>query len=112
MKMLVLCYRYVHRQEIKEVLQMANTLSAKKRIRQNKTRRALNRWRKKRIHDAVNDFEKTIHFGTHEEATASFKSVSSILDKVAGKGTIHRNAAARKKGRLAKRLNEMTANAS
>jgi len=84
---------------------MAHTASAKKRIRQNSYQRSVNRWRKRRIHSAMREFDQTLHSGSAEEATTAFRSVCSILDKVAGKGTIHRNNASRRKGRLAKRLN-------
>ncbi|MBL1217856.1 MAG: 30S ribosomal protein S20 [Planctomycetes bacterium] len=84
---------------------MAHTLSAKKRIRQNTARRALNRWRKRRIHDAVRDFEEKLHGKDVGAAEQAFVRVSSLYDKVAGKRTIHRNKAARRKSRLAKRLN-------
>lgn len=86
---------------------MAHTLSAKKRIRQNAARRALNRWRKRRIHDAVCDFEETLHGKDVSAAEQAFVRVTSLYDKVAGKGTIHRNKAARRKSRLARRLNAL-----
>lgn len=88
---------------------MAHTLSAKKRIRQNINNRALNRWRKRQIHDAVRDFESTLHAGDFSAAQASYVKVVSILDKVACKGTIHRNKAARHKSQFAKRLNSLKA---
>ena len=83
---------------------MAHTLSSKKRIRQNAMHRALNRWRKRRIHDAIRKFESQLHADTIPQAEEAYRNVASILDKVAGKGTIHRNRAARKKSRLNKRL--------
>ena len=83
---------------------MAHTLSAKKRIRQNRTRKAINRWRKRRIHDAIRTFDRTLQGKDGESATQAYRGVCSILDKVASTGTIHRNKAARKKSRLARRL--------
>lgn len=85
---------------------MAHTLSAKKRIRQNATHRARNRWRKRRIHNAVKSFDHILgQHGAVSDAEEALRKASSILDKVAGKGTIHRNKAARTKSRLARRLN-------
>jgi len=84
---------------------MAHTLSAKKRNRQNKRHQAINRWRKRRVHHAVRNFERAVHGGSVDEASEAYRQACSILDKVAGKGTIHRNKAARRKSRLARRLN-------
>lgn len=86
---------------------MAHTVSARKRIRQTGKRNALNRWRKRRVHHAVLAFEKSVASGNVQEAEAAYRNATSILDKVAGKGTIHANKAARKKSRLAQRLNAM-----
>lgn len=90
---------------------MAHTLSAKKRIRQNVKRRALNRWRKRRIHHTVRAYEHALNRGTIEEAEQLLVKAISSLDKVAGKGSIHRNKAARKKSRLTRRLNAAKAKA-
>lgn len=84
---------------------MAHTLSAKKRIRQNEKRRALNRWRKRRLHTTVRDFEHSLARGTIDEAQTALTKAMSTLDRIAGKGAIHRNTAARKKSRLTRRLN-------
>ncbi len=84
---------------------MASTISAKKRIRQNVKCRSLNRWRKRRIHLAIRDFEGTLHGTSTDEAMKAFRTACSMLDKVATKGAIHKNNASRRKGRLAKRLN-------
>lgn len=86
---------------------MAHTLSAKKRIRQNKASQARNRWRKRRVKDHVKDFLAAVHDGNAEKATEAYRAVSKALDQVAASGTIHKNAAARTKSRLAKRLNDM-----
>jgi small subunit ribosomal protein S20 len=88
---------------------MAHTLSAKKSIRQNRTRKAINRWRKRRIHDAVRAFDRTLQAKNTESASEAYRGVCSILDKVACSGTIHRNNAARRKSRLARRLNSYLA---
>lgn len=83
---------------------MAHTLSAKKRIRQNVERRALNRWRKGRIRDAIRGFNEALRTHDTDSAGNQLKEVFKQLDQVAAKGTIHKNTAARKKSRLAKRL--------
>jgi len=83
---------------------VAHSLSAKKRDRQNDKRRGRNRWRKDQIKDAVKSFEKALADGNKDAAAAQLKVVYQKLDRVACKGTIHKNAASRKKSRLAKRL--------
>ena len=88
---------------------MAHTLSAKKRIRQSEAARARNRWRKRNVKDDVKEFLTAVHDGNAEKATEAYRSMTKALDQVAATGTIHRNAAARTKSRMAKRLNAMKA---
>ena len=84
---------------------MAHSLSAKKRIRQDVKRRARNRWRKGQVKEAVRAFNEALSAGEAEQAREQLKAVYRSLDRVAAKGTIHKNAAARHKARLTKRLN-------
>jgi small subunit ribosomal protein S20 len=90
---------------------VAHTLSAKKRIRQNVKRRALNRWRKNRVKDVVKDFENALKEGKkNEKAIAeALNACYKQLDKTAAKNTIHKNAAARKKARLTAAMNKALA---
>jgi len=83
---------------------MAHSLSAKKRVRQNETRNALNRFRKRKMRDAVKEVLEKIAHGTIDEAKAAFKSAARVIDRTASKGTIHKNQAARRKSRLNARL--------
>jgi small subunit ribosomal protein S20 len=84
---------------------VAHSLSAKKRVRQNLKRRARNRARKEIIKDSVKGFTAAITSGKLDVAATELKKVVQKLDRVAGKGTIHKNTAARKRSRLTKRLN-------
>ena len=88
---------------------MAHSLSAKKRMRQNLKRRGRNRWRKHQVKEAVKQFEEALHGGDKAKAAEELKTVYRKLDKVAAKGTLHKNTAARKKSRLARRLAAATA---
>jgi small subunit ribosomal protein S20 len=81
--------------------------SAKKRMRQDVKRRARNRWRKGRIKEAVRAFDQAVHEGSRERAAERLREVYKQLDQVAAKGSIHKNAASRRKARLARRLNRM-----
>ena len=86
---------------------MAHSLSAKKRIRQNVKRRARNRWRKEQVKQAVKGFDEAVKQGDKVKAAEQLNLCYKKLDQVAGTGAIHKNSAARKKARLAKRLNEI-----
>lgn len=88
---------------------MAHSLSAKKRIRQNVKRRARNRARKDLIKQQVKSFMAALAAHDAPKAEAELSKVASRLDKVAAKHTIHKNTAARRRSRLAKRLNAMKA---
>jgi len=84
---------------------VAHSLSAKKRIRQSIKRRARNRSRKEQVKESVKTFAAAITAGAFDKAETALRDVAKRLDKVAAKGTIHKNTAARKRSRLARRLN-------
>lgn len=83
---------------------MAHSLSARKRVRQNAMRRALNRWRVKSMRDAIKTFTTALASGSNEEAAKAFREAAAVVDKTAQKGVIHRNQAARRKSRMNARL--------
>jgi small subunit ribosomal protein S20 len=84
---------------------VAHSLSAKKRIRQNLKRRANNRARKVELKEQLKRFTAAVTGGDLTKAETELRQVTRRLDKVAAKGTIHKNTAARKRSRLARRLN-------
>ena len=86
---------------------MAHSLSAKKRIRQNIKSRARNRARKDLIKQELKGFSAAVTSGDLAKAETQLRSVASRLDKVASKGSLHKNTAARKRSRLARRLNAL-----
>ncbi|HVT80010.1 MAG TPA: 30S ribosomal protein S20 [Phycisphaerae bacterium] len=88
---------------------MAHTLSARKRVRQSAKRRELNRDRKRLVRLEMKKIHSVIAGGDKTAAVAEFKKTQEILDRVAGRGTIHPNTAARRKSRLAKKLNALQA---
>lgn len=84
---------------------MANIKSQIKRNRQNEKRRLRNRVYRGKARIAVRDARSVMETGTTEEETrAAVVAAISALDKAAERGTIHKNNAARRKGRLMKRL--------
>ena len=86
---------------------MANSLSSAKRQRQNVTRRASNRVRKSKLKTQIRKFTDATHDSDRERAVKEFAVTTKLLDQAAAKHTIHRNAAARSKSRLAKQLNQI-----
>ena len=88
---------------------VANLASAKKRNRQNERNRKRNRARKSEIKTETRKLLDAIHAGDVHAAQHQFSRVTKRLDQVAAKTTMHRNAAARKKSRLAKKLNAAVA---
>ncbi len=88
---------------------MAHSLSAKKRIRQNAKRKVLNRRRLKDIKLQVRKVTDAIKSRDTDAATTELRVAIKKIDKVAAKGTLHKNTAARKKSRLQRRLNAVAA---
>ncbi len=88
---------------------MAHSLSAKKRVRQNAKKRAINRARASEVKTGIRRLEETIRSGDAAKAQEQFKQVCRNLDQVASTSTMHKNTAARKKSRLAKRVNALKA---
>jgi len=88
---------------------MAHSLSAKKRIKQNEKRRAINRSRKSAVRTQIKHFEEAIKVGDKDVAAEQYKLAAMNLDKVAATSTMHKNTAARMKSRLAKKLNKLKA---
>ena len=91
---------------------MAHSLSAKKRIRQGIKRRARNRARKDSVKQQVKIFLGAVASGDFGKADTEFRKTTHWLDRVAAKGTIHKNTAARRRSRLARRLNAAKATAA
>jgi len=73
-------------------------------MRQNERRRAWNRARKGALKSQVRRYLDAVGAGDVATADERLRQVSKALDQTAAKGTIHRNAAARRKSRLARRL--------
>jgi small subunit ribosomal protein S20 len=86
---------------------VAHSLSAKKRVRQNIKRRAINRARKSQIKTQIKRFETALASGDAKAASEQYKLIVKKLDKAAATSTMHKKTAARRKSRLAKRLNAL-----
>ena len=86
---------------------MAHSLSAQKRVRQSVKRNARNRHRKLLLKNDAKGFTAAIAKGDVAAAGEAFKTVTARLGKAAAKHTIHKNAAARRRSRAAKKLNKL-----
>jgi len=88
---------------------VAHSLSAKKRIRQNAKARVINRARKSQVKSQIKHFEAALAAGDAAAAAEQYRLTVQKLDKVAATSTMHKKTAARKKSRLAKKLNALDA---
>ncbi|MFO1498938.1 MAG: 30S ribosomal protein S20 [Verrucomicrobiota bacterium] len=84
---------------------MPNTKSAERRARNSSRKHARNNSVKSALRTLEKSYLGTLTAGNKDQALASFRSVSSALDKAAKSGVIHKSTADRKKSRLAARLN-------
>jgi small subunit ribosomal protein S20 len=74
-------------------------------MRQNVKRRALNRARKTVLKSKLRKVQESLAHGGGAEADSTCQTAFQALDRAADQRTIHRNAAARRKSRLARRRN-------
>jgi small subunit ribosomal protein S20 len=91
---------------------LANSKSALKRIRVAERRRARNRPFRSAAKTYVKKAEFAIADGDPESAAEAVADAIGMLDRVAGKGIIHPNNAARRKSRLMAKFNRLTAEAT
>lgn len=91
---------------------MANHKSAIKKNRQDEERRLRNKAYRTRFKTAVKKVDAALSEQNRDAATQAFQEATSVMDSIARKGIIHKNKAARKKSRLAKKLNALLATAA
>ena len=88
-------------------IKLPNSKSAEKRVRQNKKQNAVNNHRKRLVKERMREFLSAVQGGDVAKAEQQLRSATAILDRVAGKRTIHPNTAARRKSLLARKLNAL-----
>ncbi|MEN6405065.1 MAG: 30S ribosomal protein S20 [Thermoguttaceae bacterium] len=86
---------------------MPNIKSAKKRLKQSIVARTRNRAAKHEIHTECKKVLAAVASGSVENAETELRAAAKLLDQSAAKKTIHRNAAARTKSRLAARVKKL-----
>ena len=84
---------------------MPNIKSSVRSVKTDAKRRAANAPAKAELRSTARKVEAQVAAGSKEEAQTTLKSAASLLDKAARKGNISKKAAARKKSRLAKKVN-------
>ena len=88
---------------------MANTASARKRIRQTKVRTARNAARKSRMRTFVKKVEAAIALGDKTTAADALRVAQPEMQRASGKGVVHANTVARKLSRLSARIKALAA---
>ena len=83
---------------------MANSLSARKRVRQSEKSRLLNASQRSRVRTSIKKVLAAIEAGDKKAAEAAYKTAAPAIDRSVSKGLMHRNKAARYKSRLSKHI--------
>ena len=84
---------------------MPNIKSSIRSVKTDAGRRAANGSVKSAVRTATRKVNEMVATGKSSEAKDLLPATASIIDKAAAKGILHKNTAARKKSRLAKRVN-------
>lgn len=91
---------------------MANIASAKKRARQAEKHRQHNASLRSMVRTYIKKVYAAIEAGDKTLAEESFKAAQPIIDRMADKGLLHKNKAARHKSRLTAHLKKLAADTS
>lgn len=86
---------------------MARIQSAVKNIRKNRRRNTVNMARRSRLRSQIKKLRSLVARKDAAGARQELTRTLSLLDRSAGKGIIHRNAAARHKSRLTRQVNAL-----
>ncbi|HSW92925.1 MAG TPA: 30S ribosomal protein S20 [Gammaproteobacteria bacterium] len=91
---------------------MANIKSAKKRARQSEKHRQHNASLRSMVRTYIKKVVSAVASGDQKLAQESMKAAQPVIDRMASKGLIHKNKAARHKSRLVASIKKMTAGAA
>lgn len=92
--------------DLKILSEMANHISAEKRIRNTRTKRNQNRYQGRTVRNAVKKIRETEE---KELLVKELPAVVSKIDKLAKKSVIHKNKAANLKSKLMRKANAVAA---
>jgi len=79
---------------------LANSLSARKRVRQSEKSRLLNASQRSHVRTSIKKVLAAIEAGDKNAAEAAYKTAVPAIDRSVSQGLMHRNKAARHKSRL------------
>ncbi len=88
---------------------LANTIQARKRIRQSEKRRLHNASMRSSMRTASKKVIKAVTAGDKTGAESAFTAAVPEIDRMARKGIIHKNKAARQKSRLSRQIRTLQA---
>lgn len=87
---------------------MANIASARKRARQAEKRRTHNMSLRTTVRSAIKNVKKAIAAGDKSAAERALHQSQGVIDRIASKGVLHRNAANRSKSRLSRAIKALS----
>ena len=85
---------------------MANSAQARKRARQAVKRRAHNMASRSMMRTAIKKVRAALDSNDADQAKSAFDAAQPIIDRMARKGLIHKNAASRYKSRLSTQIKQ------
>ncbi len=86
---------------------MPNHKSAKKRVRQNEKRRAVNRSNRSDLRTQIKKLRSALTASDKAQSQELLTPTVSAIDKAVNKGVLHRNTAARYKSRLTSHVGKL-----
>ncbi|MDE0037201.1 MAG: 30S ribosomal protein S20 [Gammaproteobacteria bacterium] len=87
---------------------MANSPQARKRARQAQRHRARNVSHRSKVRTYIKKVVAAVDTGDAEVAKSALDEAIPVIDKMSGKGIMHRNKAARHKSRLSAKVNALS----
>lgn len=88
---------------------MANSPQAKKRARQSEKRRTHNASLRSTVRTQIKKVNAAVESGNAEQAQAAYVAAVPVIDRMADKGILHKNKAARHKSRLNAQVKALSA---
>jgi|TARA_B110000977_G_scaffold147480_1_gene186900 small subunit ribosomal protein S20 len=88
---------------------LANSVQAKKRARQNEKRRQHNASLRSMVRTYLKKVDAAIASGDQANAQEAYTAAVPVIDRMADKGIIHKNKAARHKSRLNTKVKALSA---
>jgi small subunit ribosomal protein S20 len=88
---------------------VANSPQAKKRARQSEKRRTHNASLRSLVRTVIKKVNSAVISGDAEQAKAAYDNAVPVIDRMADKGIIHKNKAARHKSRLSAQVKALAA---